>query len=55
MPCGRPSRGSHPKDDLIPCGTKLFFGTETHNRRQVVHLCEKCKAEAAAMEAATAP
>lgn len=55
MACGRPTRGSNPKDDTIPCGTKLYLGTESSNRKQTVLLCEKCKAETVALEAATAP
>jgi hypothetical protein len=41
--CGILTKGSHPDDDLVPCGTKLYFGTEKRERTEGVLLCPKCK------------
>lgn len=43
--CGRPAKGSHPKDDTLPCGTRLYFGVDIHDRTTKVLLCTKCKEE----------
>ena len=41
--CGVLTKGSHPKDDLIPCGTRLFFVQDKKTVNESVHLCKKCK------------
>lgn len=43
MSCGILTKGSDPNDDLLPCGTKLYFGTDKKNKTETVLLCEKCK------------
>jgi len=43
MSCGRLTRGSDPNDDLLPCGTKLYLGTDKRDRTEAVLLCQKCK------------
>jgi hypothetical protein len=41
--CGRPTKGSHPNDDTLPCGTKLYLGADKSNRTESKLLCPKCK------------
>ncbi len=41
--CGKLTKGSHPKDDLVPCGTKLFFVQDKKTIKESVLLCERCK------------
>ncbi len=41
--CGKLTKGSHPKDDAIPCGTKLRFIADAKTVRETVHLCAECK------------
>ena len=43
MPCGRLTKGSHPDDDLVPCGTRLRFGVGRDDRREMILLCKKCQ------------
>jgi hypothetical protein len=43
--CGVLTKGSHPKDDLIACGTKLRFIVDKKTMRDSVLLCAKCKGE----------
>ena len=40
--CGRPAKGSDPKDSTLPCGTRIYWG-ERGNQTQTVLLCDKCK------------
>ncbi len=42
--CGRPAKGSDPKDSTLPCGTRLYWGVRG-DQTQTVLLCTKCKAE----------
>ena len=39
--CGKLTKGSHPKDDVLPCGTKLWLGEK--GRTEGVLLCAQCK------------
>ena len=41
--CGVLTKGSNPKDDLVPCGTKLWFIQDKKTVTEAVHLCAKCK------------
>lgn len=41
--CGKLTKGTHPKDDLVPCGTKLYYGQDAKTRTEGVLLCTKCK------------
>ena len=43
--CGVLTKGSHPKDDLIACGTKVWFLVDKKTVKESVHLCLKCKGE----------
>ena len=44
--CGKLVKGSHPKDDAVPCGTKLrTFLSDRKTMIDTVHLCSKCRAE----------
>ena len=43
--CGKLTKGSDPKDDLIACGTRLWLGKDAKNRTESVLLCLKCKLE----------
>lgn len=43
--CGVLTKGTHPKDDAIPCGTKLWFIVDKRTMKESVHLCKKCKEE----------
>lgn len=52
--CGRPAHGSHPDDDLLPCGVNIYTG-EPNNRNITPLLCPKCKQELADEEEATCP
>lgn len=50
-PCGRMTQGSAPKDDAIPCGTRLYANLKDQEPR--VHLCAICKLKALASPAAS--
>lgn len=41
--CGILTRGSDPKDSLVPCGTRLYYGQDAKTRTEGVLLCAKCK------------
>ena len=41
--CGVLTKGNHPKDDLVPCGTKLWFVVDKKTVTETVLLCVKCK------------
>lgn len=41
--CGVLTKGSDPNDDLVPCGTRLFFGSTKTSRSESVLLCSQCK------------
>ena len=41
--CGLLTRGTDPKDDTVPCGTKLWLGKDSKDRTEKVLLCEKCQ------------
>lgn len=41
--CGTLTKGNHPQDDFIPCGTRLWLGKDAKSRTEAIHLCEKCK------------
>ena len=41
--CGLLTRGSDPKDDTVPCGTKLWLGKDAKSRTESVLLCSKCQ------------
>ena len=43
--CGVLTKGSGLKDDLVPCGTKLWLGKDAKTRTESVLLCAKCKGE----------
>jgi hypothetical protein len=43
--CGKLTKGTHPKDDLVPCGTKLWLGEK--GRTESVMLCAQCKKDVA--------
>jgi hypothetical protein len=45
MACGTLTKGTHPKDDMIPCGTKLWFIVDKKTTKESIHLCAKCKGE----------
>ena len=38
---GKLTKGSHPKDDALPCGTKLWLGEK--GRTESILLCAQCK------------
>lgn len=40
--CGVLTKGSDPKDDLLACGTRLWFGKCAKERTESVLLCPKC-------------
>src|ERR1039458_1209574 len=41
--CGILTKGFDPKDDLVPCGTRLWFGKDTKTRREGILLCQECQ------------
>ncbi len=41
--CGKLTKGTHPKDDPVPCGTKLWFIRDKKTINETVHLCAACK------------
>jgi len=41
-PCGRLTK-NQPGDDLLPCGTRLYWGTGRDDRRVTILLCPKCQ------------
>ena len=41
--CGTLTKGNHPQDDFIPCGTRLWLIVDKRTVRETLHLCEKCK------------
>lgn len=41
--CGLPTKGSHPNDDLVPCGTRIHLGSKGETRTVTVLLCPKCQ------------
>ena len=43
--CGVLTKGSYPKDDLLACGTRLWFGKCAKDRTESILLCVKCKLE----------
>jgi len=43
MSCGTLTKGNDPNDDLLPCGTRLYFGTDKKDKTERVLLCKKCK------------
>jgi hypothetical protein len=43
--CGKLAKGTHPKDDAVPCGTKLWFGRDKKAIIETIHLCKQCKEE----------
>jgi hypothetical protein len=43
--CGVLTKGSDPKDDPVPCGTRLWLGKDTKSRTESVLLCLKCQDE----------
>ena len=43
--CGKLTRGTHPKDDLVPCGTQVWFIIDKRTVNETVHLCAQCKKE----------
>lgn len=43
--CSKLTKGSHPKDDLIPCGTTLYLGVDREPKTIKIHLCPVCKAK----------
>jgi hypothetical protein len=40
--CGVLTKGSDSKDDLLPCGTKLWWGKDAKNRTEGILLCARC-------------
>jgi hypothetical protein len=48
--CGVLTKGSDPKDDLVPCGTKLWLGKDAKSRVEDVLLCTECKRVATTAE-----
>lgn len=43
--CGKLTKGNDPKDDLVPCGTKLWFIRDKKTVTETIHLCVECKAK----------
>lgn len=41
--CGVLTKGTDPKDDLLPCGTRLRFGTDKKTYTEKILLCDRCK------------
>ena len=41
--CGVLTKGNDPKDSLVPCGTRLYYGQDAKTRTEGVLLCAKCK------------
>ena len=41
--CGILTKGNHPKDDLIACGTRLWFVQDNKTITESVLLCKQCK------------
>jgi hypothetical protein len=41
--CGVLTKGSDPKDDLVSCGTRLWFIQDKKTVKESVLLCAKCK------------
>jgi hypothetical protein len=41
--CGKLTKGNDPKDDLVPCGTKLWFVRDKKTVKESTLLCEKCQ------------
>jgi hypothetical protein len=44
--CGKLTKGSHPKDDLIACGTVCRFIHDKKTVTEKIHLCSDCKKSA---------
>lgn len=50
--CGLLTKGSDSKDDLVPCGMKLYLGKTAKDRVESVLLCTKCKSSSGLVEGA---
>jgi hypothetical protein len=42
--CGTLTKGKNPKDDLVPCGTRLWFIVDKRTVKESMLLCANCKA-----------
>jgi hypothetical protein len=43
--CGILTKGTDPKDSLLPCGTKFWLGLDAKSRTEHILLCLKCQEE----------